>query len=150
MRKRAEAYHQEFCEVASEAPSFSVSACTTLPPSQFRFLTAINAAHRAAVDSVALLLQFHHRHQKWPKSLEELLPTYLEALPIDPFTAAPLRFAVVEEGIVIYSIGEDLVDDGGLVARQKKRPHLRDVGVRLHKPEHRGLLLIDDPPDEKD
>ncbi len=106
---------------------------------RLRSAKAILAAERFRLDTGRL-----------PKSLEELVPTYLEALPIDPFTGAPLRFAFSDEGIVIYSIGEDLVDDGGLVARRKKRPQFLDVGVRLHKPEHRGLLLIDDPPDEED
>ena len=107
-------------------------------------------AHLRSAKAVLAAERFRLDTGRLPKSLEELVPTYFEALPVDPFTATPLRFAVSDEGIVIYSIGEDLVDDGGLVARQKNRPHLRDVGVRLHKPEHRGLLLIDDPPDKED
>jgi hypothetical protein len=66
-------------------------------------------------------------------------------LPTDPFDGQPMRLAETEKGIVIYSIDGDLVDDGGLVARQETKPHFRDFGFRLFKPEHRGLLLTDEP-----
>ena len=83
-----------------------------------------------------------------PESLAVLVPTYLDEVPTDPFDGEPMRFATTDEGIVIYSINEDLTDDGGIVAKQKKRPHYLDVGFRLNRPEHRGLVLIDAPPSE--
>ena len=107
-------------------------------------------AHLRSAKAILAAERFRLDTGRLPKSLEELVPTYLDTLPVDPFTATPLRFAVTEEGIVIYSIGENLIDDGGLVARQARRPRFLDNGIRLHKPEYRGLLLIDDPPDEKD
>jgi hypothetical protein len=85
-----------------------------------------------------------------PTSLAELVPDYLEAVPSDPFDGQPMRFAVTDKGIVIYSVGEDLVDDGGLVARLEKRPYFRDTGFRLFKPQHRGLLLTDEPRSQED
>lgn len=85
-----------------------------------------------------------------PGSLEELVPSYVDAVPLDPFDGQPMRFAKAEKGIVIYSIDEDLTDDGGVVTRQKTRPHFRDVGFRLFEPEHRGLLLTDEPPPDDD
>ena len=83
---------------------------------------------------------------KMPESLDALVPTYLDEVPTDPFDGEPMRFAKTDEGIVIYSICDDLVDDGGIVARQKNKPRVRDVGFRLNRPEHRGLILIDAPP----
>jgi hypothetical protein len=55
-----------------------------------------------------------------PDTLEELVPTYLEAVPKDPFDGKDLRYKKLETGFVVYSIGEDGNDDGG-----KERPRKR-------------------------
>ena len=38
---------------------------------------------------------------------------YLKAVPLDPFDGKPLRYKKLSPGYVVYSIGEDLSDDGG-------------------------------------
>jgi hypothetical protein len=45
-----------------------------------------------------------------PARLEELVPRYLDALPVDRYDGAPLRYAQAERAI--YSIGEDFTDAG--------------------------------------
>ena len=46
--------------------------------------------------------------------LEDLVPRYLDAVPIDPFDGKALRLkSAPGEGWTIYSIGEDRIDDGG-------------------------------------
>lgn len=50
-----------------------------------------------------------------PGDLKELVPTYLPALPMDPFDVKPLRYRVQLDGSPhLWSIGPDLVDEGGL------------------------------------
>ena len=84
-----------------------------------------------------------------PISLDELVPDYVDEIPADPFDSAAMRFAQTDQGIVIYSIDEDRVDDGGLVERLRKKPYVRDSGFRLFMSEHRGVLLTDElPPDD--
>ena len=56
-----------------------------------------------------------------PEALAELVPDYLEAVPKDPFDGADLRYRRLERGYVVYSIGEDEVDDGG-----KEKPQRRE------------------------
>ena len=61
-----------------------------------------------------------------PDRLEQLVPTYLEAIPIDAFDGAPLRYA--KDRGVVYSIGDDLADAGGLDATdlgQTAEPSIR-------------------------
>ncbi|MHB8994197.1 MAG: hypothetical protein ACYC63_02990 [Armatimonadota bacterium] len=48
-----------------------------------------------------------------PPDLQTLVPDYLPQVPSDPFGEGPLRSAVVNEKLVIYSIGPDMKDDGG-------------------------------------
>jgi hypothetical protein len=54
---------------------------------------------------------------KLPDKLADLVPTYLESIPQDPFDGNYLRYRTLDPGSVVYSIGEDLSDDGG-----KERP----------------------------
>ena len=48
-----------------------------------------------------------------PESLENLVPAYMEAVPKDPFDGRRLRYFTRENGFVIYSVGDDLTDNGG-------------------------------------
>ena len=57
---------------------------------------------------------------KLPDTLAELVPTYLDAVPEDPFDGKELRYKKLETGFVVYSIGEDGIDDGG-----KEKPRKR-------------------------
>ena len=48
-----------------------------------------------------------------PDTLADLVPRYLDAVPEDPFDGRTLRYEKLETGFVVYSIGEDRMDDGG-------------------------------------
>jgi hypothetical protein len=48
-----------------------------------------------------------------PESLAALVPDYVQSVPEDPFDGAALRYRRLDEGFVVYSVGEDGVDDGG-------------------------------------
>jgi len=50
---------------------------------------------------------------KLPDTLTDLVPDYLDSAPKDPFDGNELRYKRLEVGFVVYSIGEDLSDDGG-------------------------------------
>ncbi len=56
-----------------------------------------------------------------PKNLEELVPKFIEAVPIDPFDGRPLRYKKREKGYTVYSIGEDGEDNGGLPKEKGKK-----------------------------
>jgi RNA polymerase sigma factor (sigma-70 family) len=68
---------------------------------------------RLALTAVALE-QFRAAHDnRYPASLSELTPNYLNATLMDPFDGQPLRYLKQGDGYVLYSIGPDLKDDGG-------------------------------------
>lgn len=56
-----------------------------------------------------------------PDTLSQLVPAYLDAVPKDPFDGNELRYQKREKGFVIYSINEDLNDDGGAEKPKKRR-----------------------------
>jgi hypothetical protein len=47
------------------------------------------------------------------------VPTFLPAVPTDPFDGKPLRYKKLAKGYVVYSIGEDEVDNGGTEKNSK-------------------------------
>ena len=57
---------------------------------------------------------------KLPDTLAELIPTYLDAVPEDPFDCKELRYKKLETGFVVYSVGEDGNDDGGKGKSRKR------------------------------
>jgi len=66
-----------------------------------------------------------------PDTLADLMPTYLDAVPEDPFDGRELRYEKLETGFVVYSIGEDRRDDGGTerlpTGERKKAPSNWDI-----------------------
>jgi len=46
-----------------------------------------------------------------PRSLDELVPKYIDQVPLDDFDGKPLRY--LPDRKIIYAVGTDLADDGG-------------------------------------
>jgi len=67
----------------------------------------------AALTALALTL-YHRQHQVWPQSLEELTPALIPTLPVDRFSGRTLGYRVVDGQPILYSVGADRDDDGGL------------------------------------
>ncbi len=74
---------------------------------------------------------YRQTHKHWPDSLDQLCPQFLSAVPLDPFDGSPLRYRRLKDGAMIYSVGNDRVDDGGnLDPEHITQPNV-DVGYRL-------------------
>jgi hypothetical protein len=52
-------------------------------------------------------------HDKLPAKLDDLAPEFLESAPRDPCDGKPLRYVNDAGGVRLYSIGGDLIDQGG-------------------------------------
>ena len=65
---------------------------------------------------VALALELYQRqHNRYPDSLEDLSPRLLPSIPLDRITGSALRYRVNGDQAVVYSVGQNLVDDGGVM-----------------------------------
>ncbi len=80
------------------------------------------ALRRMAATALAIRLFESDRGHR-PKTLAELVPEYLDAVPRDPFAEGDvaIRYLPRDESPILYSIGSDGVDDGG------------DFSVRVHR-----------------
>lgn len=143
----------------TEARTMAGSVSAVDPRSMFARITlpsltrAIELHARLIAQTRCLLTalaaeRFRMATGRFPESLNELTPDYLDEVPLDPFDGKTLRLVQTDEGIVIYSIGENGLDDGGrLVREQTPGPRMPDVGFRLLHPGHRGIRFIEDTPE---
>jgi hypothetical protein len=80
-------------------------------------------------------LRFHKDNGRWPLSLSELVPVYLEEIPQDSINGGELAYSLIEDGIMIYSLGENGIDDGGkpslVVPPDEEQDASDDVGFRI-------------------
>lgn len=56
---------------------------------------------------------FRSARGQYPERLEELAPEFLPEIPPDPFTGKPFVYKRKGKGFIVYSVGENLKDDGG-------------------------------------
>jgi hypothetical protein len=74
---------------------------------------------------VALAVErFRLKEGRLPDSLEQLKPAFLEAVPEDPFDGKPLRYKKLGKGYLVYSIGPDGADNGGVEDKKEGRPDI--------------------------
>jgi hypothetical protein len=100
------------------------------------FVKVAGSYHRAQAClrcGIALVAaeRFRLAQGRWPKTLTELVPTYLRKVPIDPYDKAPLRWVRFADGYTVYSVGQDGQDNGGIVTERSPVKPGVDVGYRL-------------------
>src|SRR5207248_4315036 len=98
--------------------------------------------HQARLRCAATALaaeSYRQTHEgRWPQKLSDLTPLPLPDLLMDPYDGKPLRYSIQDQSVVIYSVGPDLVDDGGRI----DHPNLflcTDIGIRMWNPDVRHL-----------
>jgi hypothetical protein len=116
------------------------AAMTMTPPNRFYIISRMmlpylftvwhrdaDHAARIQVAQTALAVErFRLAHGKaLPADLGELVPSYLNSVPLDPCDGQKLRFKKRERGYIIYSIGRNGRDDGGteLAPKNPAAPH---------------------------
>jgi len=70
---------------------------------------------------------YHAEHGRWPGELKELCPSLLKAIPADRFSVKPLIYKPGEKGYLLYSVGMNLIDDGGIHDGRRKDDIVAEV-----------------------
>jgi hypothetical protein len=108
-----------------EAVEAAVEKIENLP--KIRFLLGMFAPAFARITELDLRTIAHvrtaqvaiavERHRlatgRLPDTLADLVPSYLDTVPVDPFDGRDLRYKKLETGFVVYSVGEDETDNRG-------------------------------------
>jgi hypothetical protein len=125
--KRIEALREIESEMATTLnPAFPLNRLISksLIPSSFFGVFRIaeedlrrQTALRLAELSCALERYRAHHDNALPTALADLVPDYINAIPEDPWDGMPLRYRPLVDtpGYMLYSVGENQTDDGGLV-----------------------------------
>jgi hypothetical protein len=104
-----------------------VSGVSRVAVSYRRALALLRCARLAVATE-----RFRVRQQRWPKSLAELVQAgLLREVPDDPCDGLKLRYRRLGDGVVIYSVGADLKDNGGKLERRNPNSVGSDWGIRL-------------------
>lgn len=90
-----------------------------------------NSQKRRDMQSRRLLLALAMRcyyldHGNFPQALGELTPQYLDSVPLDPFSGSIFVYRRLPDGFLLYSIGPNGRDDGGL-EKTPARPEADDL-----------------------
>jgi hypothetical protein len=129
--EQAEAERQ-FEQEARELPKSAILTRLLLP-----HLTKLGESSRrrhACVRCMTAILateRYRQTHKHWPDSLNQLCPRFLSAVSLDPYDGAPLRYQRANDGVMIYTVGMDRVDDGGNLDFEHITQPGVDIGFRL-------------------
>ncbi len=61
------------------------------------------------------LAEFRAEQETFPETLQELVPNHIDAVPLDPYTGDPLKYKRTDGGFLLYSVGKNSIDDGGIM-----------------------------------
>ena len=82
----------------------------------------LDALMGAAETAIASRI-YKQKHGKYADSLTQLTPEILHILPLDPFTGKDYVYKKKDRGFIVYSVGEDLRDDGGLRRKAREKDY---------------------------
>lgn len=89
--------------------------------------------------------RFRRANKRWPASQQELVGKYMDHALTDPFDGQPLRWKAMPDGLIVYSVSKNEIDDDGHVLATKEKPQPLDVGCRLWDVSQRRLPALSLP-----
>jgi hypothetical protein len=126
---------QALAEVAEKAESYRLTPFSMVPALCLGLARAVEAYDRnvAQCDQLELALAvraYKQQHGIYPDQFSMLIPTHIHALPKDPFSGEDYIYRLDEKGFLLYSVGRDLIDDGGT---SREKDNLGDIVWRTLK-----------------
>ncbi len=106
-------------------------------------LPALNAASQAEargdmyleLTKVTFALAAHQSDRgALPKTLDELAPKYIAAVPADFYVEKPLVYSLTEKGYVLYALGPNGKDDKGVGPYDRGADGGDDIAIRFPRP----------------
>lgn len=97
------AYTDEFDHAAWDTSAHGkfLGPASSIAYTRQRALTA--GSQRKLVNIAVASMCFREDHSQWPRSVDELVPKYLPAAPVDDLTDSPFRTLNIEGGVIFYS-----------------------------------------------
>lgn len=90
-----------------------------------------------AAKAAVAVERYRLAHRAWPRDLEALVPNYWSRTPKDPYSGKDLFYKQTDDGVILYGIGSDRVDQGGKLNRSNALKEGTDIGFQLWNAEQR-------------
>jgi hypothetical protein len=77
------------------------------------------------------IARYHNSYGRWPRSLSELVPQFLPAIPLDPLdpNGGPMKYRLEgKHKYLVYSVGPNRIDDGGTLPDKDELPGIPKSG----------------------
>jgi hypothetical protein len=116
-------------KIVSDLPPWSLGKMLLPALGRARISFVRIKARKAILTTQVGLEIYRNKNGRYPKTLGRL-KGILDEIPLDPFTNELLKYRRTEDGYIVYSVNENLVDDGGDI-----RAGGRDIGSRYPLPE---------------
>ncbi len=72
------------------------------------------------------LAAYKEQTGSYPDDLTALVPDFIDEIPLDPFTGNPFIYRTEGVSFILYSLGPNLTDDGGIYLRGKRNQIEKD------------------------
>jgi hypothetical protein len=108
---------ETFLEVKSPFRIFAAIAVANFSKATQTVARNQNLANEALV--ACALERYRMAHNEYPESLDALAPQFIEKLPHDIINGGPLKYRREGDSFVLYSIGWNEKDDGGVSVHSK-------------------------------
>lgn len=103
---------------------FFIMLSGSLEGAEVPFIRAATLTDQARL--ACALERFRLGHGEFPQSLAELAPEFIPQVPVEIVNGEPYHYRITDDGgFVLYSVGMDLRDDGGVIG-SKLRAKRRD------------------------
>lgn len=109
-----------------------ILAALLVPALQQVSIAEHSAKARDDLLRVALATESYRRaNGSFPETLDTLVPRYLKSVPNDSLSGRAFKFKRDGNRVVLYSVGRNGIDDGGVMDESGRRGQRDDIAVRL-------------------
>ena len=109
-------------KLGEDIPPYFILTRMIIPALRGVYLSFARQEAYLGVARLGLALKIYKTEEgSYPESLNRLTPDIIPALPRDPFTGKDYIYRREGKGFVVYSLGENLRDDGGQWGRNRFR-----------------------------
>jgi hypothetical protein len=114
VRRNEYRFHHEQPSEGPELTKYVMKQWESRPALQVAERRHNQIAARLRLLAAALAVRCYQSEQSHkPTELKQLVPEYLQRVPLDPFSGRQIIYRLEGSNWLLYSVGEDSVDDGG-------------------------------------
>lgn len=90
-------------------------------------------AYDRMLEAMSAIERYRQENDALPETLDTVVPSFLPGIPADPYDGAPIRYQQRGDGYLLYCVGVNLADDGGMsYSKRATQQEKGDVVLAVH------------------